>query len=40
MEILGLHDRGGVTRVGISLYNSEEEISRLLEELKRLVQGR
>jgi cysteine desulfurase family protein (TIGR01976 family) len=40
MEILGLHDRGGVTRVGISLYNTEEEISRLLEELKRLVWGR
>ena len=40
MEILGLHDRGGVTRVGISLYNSEEEIARLLEELKRMVRGR
>jgi selenocysteine lyase/cysteine desulfurase len=40
MEILGLHDRGGVTRVGISLYNNEEEISRLLEELKRMVRGR
>jgi cysteine desulfurase family protein (TIGR01976 family) len=40
MEILGLHDRGGVTRVGISLYNSEEEIARLLEELKLMVRGR
>jgi cysteine desulfurase family protein (TIGR01976 family) len=40
MEILGLHDGGGVTRVGISLYNSEEEITRLLEELKSLVLGR
>jgi selenocysteine lyase/cysteine desulfurase len=40
MEILGLHDSGGVTRVGISVYNTEEEISRLLEELKRLVRGR
>lgn len=39
MEILGLADRGGVTRVGISLYNSEEEISRLLGELKALVRG-
>jgi cysteine desulfurase family protein (TIGR01976 family) len=39
MEILGLRDRGGVTRVGISVYNNEEEISRLLEELKRLVRG-
>jgi cysteine desulfurase family protein (TIGR01976 family) len=40
MEILGLQDRGGVTRVGISLYNSEEEILRLLDELVRLVRGR
>jgi selenocysteine lyase/cysteine desulfurase len=40
MEILGLHDRGGVTRIGISLYNSEEEILRLVEELKRMVRGR
>jgi cysteine desulfurase family protein (TIGR01976 family) len=39
MEILGLQERGGVTRVGISLYNTGEEISRLLEELKRLVRG-
>ncbi|HEX9007299.1 MAG TPA: cysteine desulfurase-like protein [Bacteroidota bacterium] len=31
MEVLGLHDLGGVTRVGISLYNAEEEITRLLE---------
>ena len=40
MEILGLRDGGGVTRVGISVYNTEEEISRLLEELKRLVRRR
>ena len=37
MEVLELRDRGGVTRVGISLYNDEDEISRLCEELKRLV---
>jgi selenocysteine lyase/cysteine desulfurase len=37
MEVLGLRDRGGVTRVGVSLYNTEEEISRFLEELKNVV---
>ncbi len=31
MEVLGLHEQGGVTRVGISLYNTDEEIARLLE---------
>ena len=40
MEILGLRDRGGVTRVGLSLYNNEQEIERLLGELKKVVQGR
>ncbi len=40
MEILGLRDRGGVTRIGLSLYNNEQEIARLLRELKVLVQGR
>lgn len=33
IEVLGLLDRGGVTRVGISLYNSMDEVSRLLGEL-------
>jgi cysteine desulfurase family protein (TIGR01976 family) len=33
MEILGLNDRGGVTRVGISLYSSEEDVDRLLDEV-------
>ena len=37
MEVLGLSGRGGVTRVGISLYNTEEEISRLLEEVKNVT---
>jgi len=39
MEVLGLRERGGVTRVGISLYNNREEITRLLEEVKRLMNG-
>ncbi len=34
IEVLGLLQRGGVTRVGVSLYNTMEEISRLLDELK------
>jgi len=34
MEVLGLLDQGGVTRVGISLYNTEEELSRLLDEVR------
>jgi len=34
IEVLGLLDRGGVTRAGISLYNTIEEIERLLAELR------
>jgi len=34
IEVLGLLDRGGVTRVGVSLYNTIDEISRLLDEVK------
>jgi selenocysteine lyase/cysteine desulfurase len=37
MEVLGLQERGGVTRAGISLYNTEEEVARLLDEVRRLV---
>jgi cysteine desulfurase family protein (TIGR01976 family) len=37
MEVMGLLDRGGVTRVGISLYTEEEEISRLLDEVRVLA---
>jgi cysteine desulfurase family protein (TIGR01976 family) len=40
MEVLGLRDRGGVTRVGISLYNTGEEIGRLLEGVKQLNHGK
>jgi selenocysteine lyase/cysteine desulfurase len=37
IEVLGLLDRGGVTRVGVSLYNTLDEITRLLEELKLIA---
>ena len=38
IEVLGLLERGGVTRVGISMYNTMEDVSSLLEELKRIAQ--
>jgi cysteine desulfurase family protein (TIGR01976 family) len=38
IEVLGLADRGGVTRVGISFYNTMEEVSRLLEEIKHILE--
>jgi len=37
MEVMGLLDRGGVTRVGISLYTTEEEVTRLLNEIRHLA---
>lgn len=37
IEILGLLERGGVTRVGVSLYTTEEEIARLIEEVRALA---
>jgi cysteine desulfurase family protein (TIGR01976 family) len=43
MELLGLYERGGVTRVGVSLYTTVEEIERLLAEVERIAslgQGR
>ena len=39
VEILGLLEKGGVTRVGISLYNSDEEVARLLSAVARLSGG-
>jgi len=38
-EILGLLERGGVTRAGISLYNSGGEAARLLSAVRRLSEG-
>ncbi len=37
MEVLGLLDGGGVTRVGVSLYTTAEEIDRLLEGVRHLA---
>jgi cysteine desulfurase family protein (TIGR01976 family) len=39
IEVLGLLERGGVTRVGISMYNTMEEVSNLLDEIKRIAEG-
>lgn len=36
IEILGLLEFGGVTRLGISVYTNEEDISRVLDSLKRI----
>lgn len=33
LEVLGLLEKGGVTRLGISLYNTKEEIERVVEAL-------
>lgn len=38
VEILQLLEKGGVTRVGISAYTSEEDIDRTVEAFKHLVQ--
>ena len=34
IEVLGLLEKGGVTRMGISAYNTEEEIERVLSQIK------
>jgi selenocysteine lyase/cysteine desulfurase len=37
IEVLGLADRGGVIRVGMSMYNTHQEVERLLDALARLA---
>jgi len=37
VEVLGLNDRGGLLRTGVSMYSSREDIQRLLEGIARLV---
>lgn len=37
IESLGLLEQGGVTRLGISLYNTEEEVERTIAEISRIV---
>ena len=39
VEVLGLMNKGGLTRAGISLYNTQEEIDRLLEEIKKIIKA-
>ena len=36
MQVLGLEERGGVTRLGISLYNTENDIDYVIEVLKSI----
>ena len=38
MEVLGLQDQGGVTRVGVLLYNTEEEVRRFAKVMRRVVE--
>jgi cysteine desulfurase family protein (TIGR01976 family) len=37
MEVLGLADRGGVVRTGVAMYNTREEIDRLVEAVAALA---
>ncbi len=37
IEVLGLMERGGVTRVGVSLYNTMEEVERLVNTVKEIA---
>lgn len=39
IEILGLLEAGGVTRLGISLYNTREEIDTVLAEIRTISKG-
>jgi len=37
VEKLGLDQKGGLVRAGLCPYNTEQEIDRLLEEIKRIA---
>jgi cysteine desulfurase family protein (TIGR01976 family) len=37
IEVLGLLERGGVTRMGISMYNTLEEVEFVIEEVERIA---
>ncbi len=39
VELLGLLDKGGLIRAGISIYNNEEEIRRLIREVKIITRS-
>jgi len=38
VEVLGLARQGGLVRVGVSMYNTVEEVDRLLDEIKSLLE--
>lgn len=40
VEILGLRAKGGLTRVGVLLYNTSDEVERLLEGVKEIAKRR
>jgi cysteine desulfurase family protein (TIGR01976 family) len=39
-ERLGVEDKGGMVRVGLVHYNTEEEVDRLIEELRRMTDSK
>ncbi len=39
MKFLGLGEKGGAVRAGLSLYNTGEEVERFLEALRRIARG-
>jgi cysteine desulfurase family protein (TIGR01976 family) len=39
VQVLGLAERGGLLRTGISMYNTRDELQRLLKGLERLASG-
>ena len=39
IEALGLYDRGGVTRLGIAIYNTEEEIEYTVRAVQEVAEG-
>ena len=36
IQSLGLEDKGGVTRLGVSVYNTDEEIDKVIEAIKSI----
>ena len=39
IEVLGLLDKGGVTRLGISMYNTPEEMDITIEKIRKLARS-
>jgi len=37
IETLGLLEKGGVTRLGLSVYNTEDEVTTVIEEIKKIA---